>query len=144
MGCEPAHPSPEAGRELRRYSMLGVIVLMQLSITSCLWMQSKVLPQIWDGCDDEAGSGEVVVEGDDDDCSASLAESGDKQTEGEVPSWRKCPLCLSVRTTASATPCGHVFCWECAVEWCSQKPECPLCRAPAQPWDLVRLCHSDF
>jgi peroxin-10 len=41
---------------------------------------------------------------------------------------------------AAPSSCGHVFCWNCLMQWVSTvRPQCPLCRAPCRPQDVLPL-----
>lgn len=41
----------------------------------------------------------------------------------------QCPICLTgPQSNKSRPPCGHVFCYDCLVKWCNEKPICPVCK----------------
>lgn len=52
---------------------------------------------------------------------------------------RSCMLCLSPMVNPSAAVCGHLFCWECIVDWVREHPECPLCRQQCLEQNLLPL-----
>lgn len=52
---------------------------------------------------------------------------------------RSCMLCLSPMVNPSAANCGHMFCWECIVDWVRERPECPLCRLQCLEQNLLPL-----
>ena len=52
---------------------------------------------------------------------------------------KKCPLCLEPRIETSSTICGHLFCWTCIHESVRNRSECPICREPLRPAQIIRL-----
>ncbi|CAB4256015.1 similar to Saccharomyces cerevisiae YDR265W PEX10 Peroxisomal membrane E3 ubiquitin ligase, required for for Ubc4p-dependent Pex5p ubiquitination and peroxisomal matrix protein import [Maudiozyma barnettii] len=52
---------------------------------------------------------------------------------------RKCILCLSDISDPSSAPCGHIYCWKCIINWCTEKEECPLCRQICKPQQVIPL-----
>jgi peroxin-10 len=70
-----------------------------------------------------------------------LDEGDADDSEGEEEDAPNCPLCLCPRVNPTATECGHLACWECISEACTNKPECPMCRQPCALNTLLRLAH---
>jgi len=62
-------------------------------------------------------------------------------TQGNV----QCGICMAERRhPAAPVSCGHVFCWSCIHHWiASVRHECPLCRSPTSPKDVIAL-HNYF
>ncbi|XP_055842982.1 peroxisome biogenesis factor 10 [Episyrphus balteatus] len=51
----------------------------------------------------------------------------------------QCILCLEPRINTSLTPCGHIFCWHCILEWLDERDECPLCRENINKSNVIQL-----
>jgi len=52
-----------------------------------------------------------------------------------------CSICHNHRMNPSCpATCGHVFCWKCLQQWVSSiRQECPFCRSPCRPQDIIML-----
>jgi peroxin-10 len=48
----------------------------------------------------------------------------------------QCLLCTEPLERPTLTPCGHLFCWDCVVPWCTKQSTCPLCRQTSTPQQL--------
>lgn len=141
-----------------RYQILGVFLLIQLCILGAEGLRRSNLSSIASSVR-QTSPGRHLSTGRD---LPILNEDGHLITNTNLPKgdWTsdskavqepqpsggtgKCTLCLSPRQHPTATPCGHVFCWNCIMGWCNEKPECPLCRTPLTHSSLVCIYHSDF
>lgn len=107
----------------QNYKALGVILSLQLV--------SKVLPVLAESISNSMKNGDGNNWND----VFSLSKDHTKKDLGDPNTLsfiqedsRKCVLCLNYMTDPSCTTCGHLFCWDCIMEWTLERQECPLCR----------------
>jgi hypothetical protein len=70
---------------------------------------------------------------------SDTSQASAQQPDAGTGTGPQCALCLQPRKNASTTVCGHVYCWHCIMEATMSKPECPVCRQPCLPQELMRL-----
>ncbi|CAM9622661.1 unnamed protein product [Choristocarpus tenellus] len=144
-----------------KYTILGLFLLVQVAAEAATAIQRQISASLRSHVGGASGEqGQVSVDGEDalvrtskflcgylcvdNAIKAKVPATGPQETPPDAvlfpSSHRRCSLCMAPREYASATPCGHLFCWECIVGWCQTNPECPLCRQPVQPQAIVCLC----
>eukprot|EP00729_Bicosta_minor_P003809 gene3809-14411_t len=68
---------------------------------------------------------------------AAAAAAATKPRRQESSLDEECPICFDTFEDASKTPCNHIFCKVCILDWLSHTESCPMCRADMSVGQLV-------
>ncbi|RIB19083.1 Pex12 amino terminal region-domain-containing protein [Gigaspora rosea] len=111
------------GEQRIGYEVLGFLLIIQLFVQAYLQERRVKTASVENNGLNDYDENDENADNEPDFTLISLSDL----TPQEIAA-RRCTLCLSQRKNTTATTCGHLFCWSCIIEWCQNKPECPLCR----------------
>lgn len=146
---------PQKLQRTGNYTLLGAIMLFQFLVKFLLWVKHETdeKNKQEEGPDKQekhpylhfSGLKQLLGLHDQLDANSTLQEKvqTDLSDPAQLPylpeTLRSCMLCLSPMVDPSAANCGHMFCWECIVDWVREHPECPLCRQLCLEQNLLPL-----
>eukprot|EP00475_Leptophrys_vorax_P027579 TRINITY_DN3932_c0_g1_i2.p1 TRINITY_DN3932_c0_g1~~TRINITY_DN3932_c0_g1_i2.p1 ORF type:complete len:301 (-),score=62.47 TRINITY_DN3932_c0_g1_i2:24-926(-) len=130
-----------------RYTILGYLIMLQLIVTWYLSLKEKIktlrAPQQQQ--QQQAGldlqSRGYRLGGDEEKVAGDEQKDADERNPSDEEIAGTCALCLAGRSRPTVTECGHLYCWSCICSWCTEKPQCPLCRSPITLNKLICLSH---
>ena len=146
-GVRFVHLRQDVANSRPSYTGLGVLLLIQLAATAVVkswqavdgWRERRRRREE----DAATGSGQRLTQPRNSIqqrmADEKTDEADDDSSTDERIDARQCILHLGPVRNATATECGHVYCWNCIAECCKQKPECPLCRTPIALDNLLLL-----
>mmetsp|Transcript_1359 Transcript_1359/g.2114 ORF Transcript_1359/g.2114 Transcript_1359/m.2114 type:complete len:297 (+) Transcript_1359:74-964(+) len=111
-------------RLVPRYQLLGVLLSVQV-VLSAVFQLWSMIPGSNHRRNSRSSQKPIFerVPSEEDEATVSMEQVDPKAEEKKT-----CPLCMSPLKDPALTECGHVFCWDCISEWCSDQDICPLCR----------------
>ncbi|XP_066245953.1 peroxisome biogenesis factor 10-like [Euwallacea similis] len=69
----------------------------------------------------------------------NLSVGNARISEKSAESSKNCILCADKLKSPTATPCGHIFCWDCLCDSLNYQRSCPLCRMEVEPNRIIFL-----
>lgn len=111
----------------RSYKILGLILYLQI-VSKSFSSISNLVKTIFSYIDKNVDNKNTLVDTDKDSTETYVDLDDGDQLPFIPDQSRQCTLCLTKMINPSCAPCGHIYCWNCIVDWCKEKPECPLCR----------------